>query len=115
MHFVTLLIFGYICLFLIPASIRSPKWFLAVWGLCAALLAFGFARHLARSKTADALAQMFDRALLDVAALAMALALGAFALRWLAQCRSWTEYPHWLVLLLGCAVIPAALFTRFTL
>ena len=59
MHFVTLLIFGYICLFLIPASIRNPKWFLAVWGVCVALVAFLFARHLARSKTADALAQMF--------------------------------------------------------
>ena len=113
MHFVTLLIFGYICLFLIPASIRNPKWFLAVWGGGVALVVFLFAQHLARSKTADALAQMFDRALLDVAAFAVALALGAFALRWLAQRRRWTEYPHWLVLLIGCAAIPTALFARF--
>jgi hypothetical protein len=113
MHIIVLLGLGYIGLFLIPASIRNPRWFLAVWGLCVAFVTIAFVRYFTRSKTADPLAQMFDRALLDVAALAVILALFAFGLRRLARRNGWTEYPHWLVLTLGSAAVPAALFARF--
>lgn len=114
MHFVVFLGVGYICLFLIPASIRNPRWFLAIWGLGVAILAHAFWRHYARAATADPLAQMFDRALLDVAAFACSLALFAWILRTIAQRLAWASYPHWCVLLLGCVAIPTALFSRFS-
>lgn len=114
MHFVVLLGLGFIGLFLIPASIRSPKWFFGVWGLCVAVIAIAFVRHNERGKTADPLAQMFDRAFLDVSVFACALALLAWGLRTLADRRGWTSYRHWVVLVVGAIAVPAALFARFT-
>lgn len=114
MHFVVLLGLGYICLFLIPASIRSPRWFFGVWGLCAAAVASAFLRHFSKTGTADPLAQMSDRALLDVCVVACALALCAWLLRRLAGRCGWESYPHWLVLVIGSMAIPTALFMRFT-
>lgn len=114
MHFVVLLGLGYISLFLIPASIHSLRWFLAVWGLCVAMVGALFARHFASADTADALAHMFDRALLDICALTCLLALSAWSLRHLAKRLGWTSYRHWVVLFLGCVAIPTALFVRFT-
>lgn len=113
MHFIVLLGLGYIGLFLIPASIRSPKWFFGVWGLCIAAVTMAFLRHKARERTADPLAQLFDRALLDVCVFACALALFAWVLRTVAHRRGWTAYRHWVVLALGSVAVPTALFARF--